>query len=106
MKKRALIEEYNRLNVNGVYPPTVWDTRYFTQDDQKANGDRRIQCANYRRRVKRMIGELERRIAYLQMPEPIYLADFEPIFIFSSQDEIDIEKCARGETSGLNSSSK
>ena len=95
MKRHALIEEYNRLNIHGVYPPTVWDTRYFTQDDQKANGDKKIQSANYRRRLKRMMHELQERIDYLRMPEPIYFAEFEPIFDFTLEDEADIQKCAR-----------
>ena len=97
-RKRKILEKkiklYHSLNrIVKLYPKTIFERKYFAlPDDPVPNGTRKqrnkISSLNSRTRLKRMVKELDERLATLQdssitMPGPIYLADFEPIFQFN-----------------------
>ena len=81
MKTRALILYYNSIN-KAMYPPTVWEPRFFpTLNDEVPFGSREQRCRihkrNHARRHAHMVQVLKKRIEIL---EDMGNGKFEPLF--------------------------
>lgn len=89
MQLRALIHEYTAMN-KGMYPPTVWEARYFpTPYDEVPFGPRevrsRIHKRNHTRRYAFMVQILRERLSILR--DMGMGKAFEPLLSLSHEEE-------------------